>query len=1219
MSLGNPTAKTCENCEGNLMGIAFKLTYHSKDNNEGFFSHIFKVPPKQEFGLPTQFSCPVDLFMFLNRSLNIESLSYKSACMDLHLGLLPFQNIETVLYIFETCKLKKYCNDVDFTDMASIVIWGYIPQKLPHIQMGYFMKLLPVSSNNKALLVATVSKKKYDIQAQLFVVEFSLFDTVTNSTAFINQNELKADLSLMLFDQYPVMATVDVKQVTTWEKASLFIVGTLKNTEKNIPSLLEIYIKEHLKMLYNTFDAKIKNAKAVYSKSKLLQQSYLKNNIAVNNRKAKTDMQYRLASIELENQTKTVSSIEAELQKASDKIKELQKMIDNHCMIERCEEICIPQEQCTECVQNISTLLQSQCSVPCTDPVKIVEIVGYKMDSRYEYVPRVICKTRKRCYFSVCITHEECETRSVCIRVTFLKAIYEEKEVVDPNRRCTKSCPRESVIIPVSSKCCSLVGCTRKQDDNCTRKNEECSISRSIIYNQLMSSQNNSTNILQKYDEAKENETALRLKVEQLRVRKIVNDQRHNDSYKVLSESNEAVDIASAAYEKIKTETNVAQFQKFQKSRNAKPIFDSLEIKSMTFNATLVSDSPKVLQMIVIGNIKGDQFTFSQIVTVDFNRLEGSLRNAAVEISEDSILGNNNQSRSLRSRREDTEQSNTNYYKFQTKCTELQNVIEYVMNFNESLQVLQNVTSSTLTNITQVRQELVDIINYYTIEYHKPVTINVTQLQEVFNIVVNATETNATETYTGLSREELQNLNIMKEHLNFSDDTEINNSTVFLKWQHKMEELHNITSSAAGHNCIGFTDCLQKVTTVIAEILMDSPHQISKTLLQQFPTISQDLIDLGLLPNGSLQSAIDAVTNFINLISNEKLMSYWCAKLPVIVDKSDRRVTPLENTTIELFCKANSTEYTTYRWRRDGIELPNQRNSILILHNARLHDDSGNYTCEITNQVGTVGSTGTVVDVQQLPWFFLQPENVNSYIGDENDAILKCNATGWPYPGFKWYFRCLDCERYTQIPNEDENELVISNPQHYHEGSYFTEAVNEQGSTKSKIVYLMALDVTIAQLSQSFSINFTSISSRFSRVFKSRNMQHVEDQFNTTLFQTINFLFNTIGNISVSIVSRNTLSISFTIYSRKLSYHKSSQDSLTQCSLQARGDWIKVTEKLRELLATTSIEFSFEDIVCESDPNSTVASLPQYLCPPGKEVSSTNSFVCGELLIVILN
>jgi len=719
--------------------------------------------------------------------------------------------------------------------------------------------------------------------------------------------------------------------------------------------------------------------------------------------------------------------------------------------------------------------------------------------------------------------------------------------------------------------------------------------------------------------------------------------------------------------------------------------------------------------MFVTGIIENSEFSFTQAVTVDFNRLEGSLRDAAVEISEESILNQNYRlRRSLRYQRENEINSNkdNNYYQFQMKCTDLQNAIEYVVNLKRSLQMLHNVTSSSVNNVKKSKQELADMIDYYTNEYNKPVTINITMLREAFNIPINTTEmkTNETiETYAGLSNEEQQNLNILKEHLNISDDIEIDVGVIFLKWQHKMQELHNITSSAAGHNCIGFTDCLQKVASVTEDILMDSPRDISNAILLRFPSASHDLIDLSLLQNGSLEFAIQAVANFINLISNERLISYWCTKLPVILDKSDRRINPLENTTIELFCKANSTDYTTYKWKKDGIELLHQRNSTFKLRNVKLHDDSGNYTCEITNQVGTVGSTGTVVDVQQLPWFFLQPENVNSYIGDENDAIFKTNATGWPYPGFKWFFECLGCSNYTQILNEDENELVISNPQAHHEGLYYCEAVNEQGSVKSRVVNFALLNVTVLQLSQSFSINLTSIlfdgsgsgkeserledgsdsgkeserledgsgsgkeserlengsgSGNKTAKLEDRNgsdnkaveleeavestsmgmssgsdasdtdkdnvsmtemldnsgllhskldIEYAKDQLKNTLFRVINFTLNTIENISISNISSNTISISFTIYSENLTY--STLNSLSRRSLQARIDWIQVSEKVYELLTTIGIALTFGDTAYISEPNSTIVSLPQYTCPPGKEVSSTKNFLCGELFI----
>ena len=1069
----------CEGCNHSA-GIAFKFTYHSKDNTKGFFSQLFEVPPKLEFGLPTQFSCPMDVFMFLNSSMKVEALSYKSTCINLHLGLFPFRNVETVVYIFETCKLTRYCEGVNFANMTTMVIWSSSLEPFSHVKLGHFMELLPASSNNKSLLVATVSKEKYKIEAKLFSVKLSIFDAITNTMAFINEHELTASFSMMLFNMYPILATIKVEQTDSWEKASLFITGDFNNTANNIPSKLEFYIKDYLEILYNRSVVNTRNAELVYNNSLMQQTSSIENHENVNKSKALTDMLYQKAFVDLNNQLNAVNNIEVELQDASEETLNLQRMIDNLCTIRQCEEICSTMPQCNACSQDVGTLLQSQCSVSCTERITVTRFLGYRTRYRYVFVWRTFCGSFELCFLFWCFRLPICTIRGVCVSTSYMEPQFEEVEVgIDElgSIACTRPCPAEYIIAPVMSTCCGDVGCTPMQDDNCASENDECRSRRGTVYSELARAQNANAEALERYDDAKEQETALRLRLAQLSVRKNNIDQKYNESTEILSEANLAVELASTAYNKVQNESNLDQFKTFKTSRYERPMFELLKIKHVTFNTTLISESPKVLQMLVTGSIKDSQFNFTQAITVDFNRLEGSLRDGAIEISEESILNQDHRlRRSLRYRRESEKNLNADkYYQFQVKCTDLQNVIEYVMNFNETLQVLQNVTLSSVNNVLKGRQELVDMINYYTTEYNRSVIINITEIRETFNIVVNTSETNVTETYAGLSVEEMQNLNIMKEHLNASDGTEIKNEVVFLKWQHKMEQLHNTTSSAAGHNCIGFTDCLLKITGVTEDILMDTPREISDASLKLFPRISQDLIDLSLLQNSDLHMAIQAVTNFLNLISNEQLLSYWCAKLPVIVNKSELKITPHENTTIELFCKSNSTDYTTYRWKKDGIELPQQRSSTLIVHNARLHDDSGNYTCEITNQVGTVESTGTVVDVQQLPWFFLQPENVGSYDGDTNNAIFQSNATGWPYPGFKWFFRCLGCANYTQIPNEDENELVISNPHHHHEGSYYCEAVNEQGSVRSRIVNFTVLDVTVLQLSQSFFIDFTSI------------------------------------------------------------------------------------------------------------------------------------------------
>ena len=195
--LENYEAKRCQGCE-NVAGIALKLSYHSSENNNGPFSKLFTVPPKLEFGLPTQFSCPVDAFLFLNRSLNIEAVSYKSKCLQLNLGMFPFQDLENNIYIFEECSIKQYCDGIDFTNATSLVIRSYFPVSVSQVDMGYFMKLLPATATNNSAFVATFSKENFDITAKLFNIQISIFDTKINTMASISNDELTSNFVMEL-------------------------------------------------------------------------------------------------------------------------------------------------------------------------------------------------------------------------------------------------------------------------------------------------------------------------------------------------------------------------------------------------------------------------------------------------------------------------------------------------------------------------------------------------------------------------------------------------------------------------------------------------------------------------------------------------------------------------------------------------------------------------------------------------------------------------------------------------------------------------------------------------------------------------------------------------------------------------------------------------------------------------------------------------------------
>ena len=737
-----------------------------------------------------------------------------------------------------------------------------------------------------------------------------------------------------------------------------------------------------------------------------------------------------------------------------------------------------------------------------------------------------------------------------------------------------------------------------------------------------------------------------------------------------------AVQLASDMYEKIHNATNLDQLKRLQVTENNAT--KKIIVTSVLFNTTIISESPTALLLNVSGKIQHLGYNFTHKVIVDFNRLNMSLREAAVEITDNSIIGGGYRSkRSIRYKRQTEE--NNNELQFQARCTDLKNLVEYINIINHSIATLENVTTNSINNVMKGRNNLTNLISEYTELYTKAYTIETGKIKEVFNNSINITDSGKLE--GSLSNEEVQNLNLMREYLDANGDidaTAANN--MFTTWQNKMEMLHNKTSSAAGHECGGFSDCLQEITVVLEDILLDTPLEISNKFLQQFSVASEDLLALALLQNGSLQLAIQKSSNFFSIISDTDLNEYWCATPPIISKQPVLGINPRENTTAKLSCKVLSNRYTSYKWKKNGNELPNQKNSTLILNNIQLLD-SGNYTCEITNHVGTVKSTIATVDVQQFPWFFLLPENVDVYIGDVNGARFTSNATGWPYPGFRWYFKSKDSKTFTQIPGEDKNEYFISNPQPQHEGSYYCEAFNEQGSNKSNIVNLTILDISPLQLSRSFSVNFTSVllsdgsgsgyqsaysggsgyqsaysgdsiseasasgsgsgrsesSGSFDNsVTDKPNQEDVSAQslnssnpFNLnqpitdtifaglverTIINATDFISNTLENISVSNMGNN-LSLTFTVFSKKLNYpNASSSGEFVQLASQARIDWFTVTENVKEMLTKTSIVVTYGDLIYNSEPNSTIKWPPHYACPLGKQISSSNNFLCGKLL-----
>ena len=1224
----------CHGCP-NPMGVALKLVYHINAESTGLFSTLLVVPPKEEFGLRTQFSCPINGFAFINDDHNMEAISIVSSCLGINLGSFPILNLDTHVYIFDDCIVSPFCSFLLPTD-SNALVWSTFPSSLTGIRLGYFIDLLPVSDINRSALVATFSKNGPALKVQLFNIEVSLFDVAFNTMATINQQHLEFTELVNLFDKYPAKLRGTIEQTDDWENAQIAIHGKFSDFTNNIPELLCNQISSYVEIVNNRSQSRVKNAKLVYEKAK--SQHTVARTINLEREAALNDSQYliRQTENELAMISNTIDSISLQLETANNEVRVLLKQIDDLCTIMECPDICIPKRVCEDCERNASALIQGTCTYDCTRTESVTVITGYTQVLVWVYRPEKYC--RMVCYCDprnlLCTTEGLCEIRFICTSEYIREADVVIRQIEVPDV-CMAPCSEVVLQAPVTAQCCANFGCARQQQDvNCTNRNRECRVTRNIVYQNLAEEQRNATILLQSLDEARTLERSTSLRLMRHEARYDLARAQFEESKILLNEAKEALEITKASFDAVKREN---QLDLLEQVTNASACANSrasyLKIQSITFNTTIITQSPMILALTIEMSIPSRNTTVSETILVDFHRFQMSLQQAAVIITENIILN-----RRLLSKRHARNAVNIsdveeNHVHFQNRCADIENILTYLKELNASIFDIAETAVSSMDNLKDNMNEITDLIAFSSLTLNTEVTIDLEKVESITNTTVTVTD----ESLTGVndSEEVAELLRLMQEHLLGGQDLANNlDGKVFQSWQSKMEFLHNQTGSAAGFPCFGFSDCLQEIVDVLSELIVGvSLDEFTDSAL--LGNAGQDLLGLALLQNYSIISAVANTEKIYGIASNPVFYNYWCTSPPKITVQSPQRIVARESTTVWLRCEVEVEEYTTYMWQKDCVQIPNQRGNTLVLTNVKL-SDSGNYTCVVTNQVSSVTSTNSSVEVQQFPSFFLQPENVDDYLGNWNGAIFTSNATAFPFPGFRWYFRPQGTSEFTQIPGEDQNELVIVPPLPENEGSYYNEAFNEQGALRSRIVNLTVLETTVLQLAQTVHLNFTKIESDINSTdmftigsgasgsgfdmnisLSPTAKVALQNNLVTMLNMLMSFESALLENITIHDVSAKTIAVSFTLYSKNISYPETPLEEVNQLAPQARGEWLPVWQRLQEVVVTS--EFIITDGVeeYESNPSSLQFGILNLACPPGKEESSVNNFLCGKTNILI--
>ena len=426
-----------------------------------------------------------------------------------------------------------------------------------------------------------------------------------------------------------------------------------------------------------------------------------------------------------------------------------------------------------------------------------------------------------------------------------------------------------------------------------------------------------------------------------------------------------------------------------------------------------------------------------------------------------------------------------------------------------------------------------------------------------------------------------------------------------------MQNLHNQTGTTAGFECFGFSDCLNIVADATEGTIITSPISIAGPLLNAFPLAKTALLDIVQSINITITDASQNLNKFYAIIGDVQLTSYYCAQPPIIIQQPPQRVIPREGSTLQLICNVSTDFSVSYKWKRDRIELPNANLSNLIIENIQL-GDSGNYTCEATNHISTVETIEVSVEVQQPPQFFLEPSNIDVYFGDWNNATFQCNATGWPFPGFTWYFKPKDSNTFMIIPGEVDNEYSLGSPRPEDEGFYYCSASNEQATIQSRVVELTVLEASAAQISQNFMLKFTlNVNDNFLTDVNEESINLTIAFFTNLTGNTIDLQSTTIEKIEATVLG-SELIISFSLISNSIPYPDTSLEDVSQLVPQAFNEWAAVRQELENWITSDNLTINTSGLIYISDPSSVVIDTVQQTCPSGREIDLSNNFLCGK-------
>ena len=1174
------TGDPCKKSENDFNGISFKANYKHLPG-EMFFSNLFTFTEVTE-------ECRFDAFIPIDENYTAHGVRLFTKCPILKLDKLTFPEMSHSISIIGSSPNCFEDNALGVNDPALVIHSKLMNERLP---LGLYLELQRRRDGDDMTVVFGRNSKNF--VALLHSLEITIFGTSFHASGRIENNVLEITGNTPLFGFQANVKITALTNIGDWSELFFVLDGIMLSGNESFFEKLTTEVLAKLSMIAKSGEARKSVAKMALSQSisrlKGIQNRYNQNF----DEEEKANQSYHEAVAGVELARNKLSAIESMLNSSNRELKELEDKLERVCTEQFCESVCMSGKSCSDCIEYTFINKNTECPVTVKEVRSIRVPPFYTVITEWKFEGSCTTISGQVCYDDNCLEMEVKNCYGKCVPFTSTVPIYNwlEEEV---DVKTVENCTIEVVNSSFPSTCCEITNCAIFAPTNsCVSGNAQCRQSRELALNNAKEAREDVTKFFQELQNCRRNlsvainsrmSAKIRLERSQKRLKQLLSGLN-----RVKQANQRALTVYEKPIQQIQPALNVSKII----SNNKNDLRNIFIITNITLSTTFMDKVPQFVDIRVNFETPYNMKEYRNTFLYEYSRSIESIREIASEIVENVFIPTSDQ----RSKRQSTEQR-TNRQIFDARCSHLVNTQLFFADIHAQLQNIQQSIINTregsniLPDVNTTDRDMMSSVNLTVLEIEFNTTLPQQQLMEDEEIFAYL---DLLKSYTDLSDESLAA---------FED-------TIFSEWQIAMEYLYSESGSVSSYDCDGFADCLQTAVDQLQNLITLTPvselKEEFKELYEVFPQAEIQLLELAIGQNIFISEAMEKIAPIINITNSYAVDNYWCNPPPVITVQPPPVVNVSLGNELELYCEANSSLPVTYEWKKDGNTLPKHSTKNLILVKLQ-HLDSGNYTCFANNPVGTAESITTSVTVYELPSFYLLPQSVVTFFGDENGAWFACNATAFPYPGWRWYYRLSEEVEWVVIEGEQTNELLIPKPQEQQKGLYMCEAFNYHGSIRSDPVSLTLLPFSVSQ--QQFPLEFS-----LSKDVNNTNCSNDDllGVVNRSILHEIGKVSTVLRNFSITQIDSDNFDISLNFFSKKATTHYlrfMSISRIVNMALPMIADLWKSVELITEVFSRENTNINCEGTRFTVMPDSLSFDHLTYICSPGQALHSDYLLCC---------